>query len=92
MMQGFDSTTVLWCLGAIQALGLASAGFARWSSGRNCQTSFHCLFFAFLGLVGMGTVAALMVGPGCGLISGTTLAVMSVTATLDTGGLRQTST
>lgn len=90
-MQGFDSTTVLWCLGTIQALGLASAGFARWSSGRNCQASCHALFFAFLSLVGVATVAALMIGPGCGLVSGTTLAIMAVTATLDTGSLGQTS-
>ncbi|MBX3411910.1 MAG: hypothetical protein KF708_04270 [Pirellulales bacterium] len=91
MMQGFDTSTVLWCLGTIQALGLASAAFARWSEGRTCQTPVHWLFFAFLGLVGVGTVAAMMIGPGCGLVSGTTLALMALTATLDLSRVGQAS-
>ena len=70
-------------LAAAQAIGLLSAAGARWSTGSRGQTFFQRLFMAWFALLGMVTLGAIAVGPGCVLACGTSLAVMLLAATWD---------
>lgn len=88
-MIGVELATAVWFWGTLQLLGLVSAWFARRSEGKPYQTSCYWAFFTCLALVGMSTVAAFFVGPGLSLVSGTTLAVMAVGATIDFGEARR---
>ena len=91
-MNGFDSPTALWLLVAAQFLGVASAWFARLSEGSPGQAIAQCAFLVALPLVGVATVIALSVGPGCWLACSTTLAVMVLTVTCDFRGSREAAT
>jgi hypothetical protein len=68
---------------AAQALGLGSAWLARRSEGSPEQTFSQGFFVVSLLLVGAATIAAMGLGPGAWLASGTTFSVMVVTATCD---------
>jgi hypothetical protein len=91
-MNGFDSTTVLWIFVAAQLLGVSSAWLARLSEGSTCQTVGQCMFFGILPLMGIVTMAAWAVGPGCWLACSTTLAIMVLTVTCDFRGSREAAT
>ena len=84
-----ESAVVLYSFGAIQLLGLVSAGVTRVSEGSRCQTSSQQVFLGFLGTVGLATVASIALWPGCWLASGATLAVMVLTVTCDFGRSRR---
>ena len=68
-------------------LGFGSAVLARVSQGTSFEASSHRLFFLFMGLVGLATFGALLVGPGHGLLSGTTLSLMALVAVWDVGAV-----
>lgn len=68
---------------AAQALGLSSAWLARRSEGSAWQSHFQQLFVLSMVLVGVGTIAAMGLGPCSWLASGTTFSVMVVAATCD---------
>jgi hypothetical protein len=70
----------LWC--AVQAIGLMTAFLARTSEG-SLQILFQRFFFVCLTAVGVGTVGAWAAGPCFCLVSGTTMAVMVLTAVWD---------
>jgi len=78
-------TLFSWCLVAVQAAGLLSAGLARLVEGSRLQTPCQRLFLGCLGLVGVATMGASLLSPGACLISGTTLAVMALATTWDVG-------
>jgi hypothetical protein len=82
-MNGFDSPAALWLLVAVQILGVLTGFAARFSEGSPRQAIIHGLFFAVLLLMGVATLVALAVGPGCWLGCATTLAVMILTVTCD---------
>lgn len=90
-MIGAPLATVVWIWGAAQVLGLATAWFARRSTGKHSEASWHRLFFLALLVVAGSSFGTLGLGPICYLVSGTTLALMAVTATLDTGRLYRTA-
>lgn len=82
------ATNLEWAiygLAVIQAAGLLSACAARLGEGSVRQACCQWLFFGCLSLVGLATMVALAVGPEACLASGTTLAVMVLTATWDFG-------
>jgi hypothetical protein len=91
-MNGFDSPTVLWLLIAAQLVGFVSAGLARLSEGSAGQTISQWMFFGILPLVGVATIVAIAVGPGCWLACSATLAVMVLTVTCDFRGSREAAT
>ncbi len=82
-MNGFDSSTVLWLFIGAQVLGVFSAWFARLSEGSPRQQVIHWLFFGILSLMGVITILALSIGPGCWIACSTTLAFMILTVTCD---------
>ena len=91
-MNGLDSPLVPWLLLAVQPLGLLSAFAARLSEGSPRQGISQRMFFGALFLVGMASIVALAVGPGCWLACSTSLAVMVSTAICDFRGGREAST
>ncbi len=82
-MNGFDPTVALWLLVAAQCFGVLSAAAARLSEGSPYQGLSQWIFLLALALLGVGTGAALMVGPGVWVACATSLAVMVLTATCD---------
>jgi hypothetical protein len=70
-------------LGTIQILGLIVAVATRLAEGSCRQIWCQVLFFASMVLVGLVTIAALRLGPGCWMVSGTTFSVMVLTVTCD---------
>lgn len=82
-MTAHQSTIILATLLAVELLGLISAALARLSEGSAYQASGQRLFFGSLGLVGLTTMAALLLGPGYWLTSGATFSLMVLTATCD---------
>ena len=82
-MNGFDSPAALWLLVAAQILGVLTAFAARFSEGSPRQAISQGVFLAVLLLMGVATLVALAVGPGCWLGCATTLAVMILTVTCD---------
>ena len=91
-MNGFDSPTTLWLLIGAQFLGISSAWLARLSEGSPRQAVSQRMFFGVLPLVGVATMVALAVGPGCWLACSTTLAFMVLTVTCDFQGSREAAT
>jgi hypothetical protein len=79
----FDSTAILWCFGAVQALGLASAWLSRVSEGSLLQPWFQRLFLVSLLLSGVATLCAPAMGGVYWLISSATLGAMVVMAVCD---------
>ena len=82
-MTGLDPAVTVWAVVALQAAGLASACLLRVDRESRRQSSYHCVFLILLGLVGLSTLCAAAWGPIPCLLSGTTLAVMSLAATCD---------
>ncbi len=91
-MNGFDSPTMLWLLVAAQIFGVASAWLARLCEGSCRQAISQRMFFGVLPLMGVATMAALAVGPGCWLACSTTLAFMVLTVTCDFRGSKEAAT
>lgn len=91
-MMPVEPLVATWCLVVIQVLGLACAAFARLGEGSVHQTALQRLFVMSMVLVGLSTVAATLVGPVACLVSGTTLAMMMLAATYDSGAARRAST
>ena len=78
-----ESPIVIVALGLIQILGLASAWLARAFEGSRKQASFQFLFLGCLFIVGLATLASLMLTPDSWYLSGITLPLMVVAATGD---------
>ena len=78
-----DSLWAMGLLAAAQFVGLLSAAGARWSAGSRGQAFFQRLFMAWFAVLGMITPGAWIIGPGCVLACGTSLAVMLLAATWD---------
>ncbi len=91
-MNGLDSPVVLWLFAAAQLLGVASAWHARLSEGSPHQVISQWMFFGILPLMGVATMIAFAVGPGCWLACAATLSVMVLTVTLDFRGSREAAT
>jgi len=91
-MNGFDSPAALWLLVAAQILGVLSAFAARFSEGSPRQAISQGMFLGVLPLMGVATLLALAVGPGCWLGCATTLAVMVLTVTCDFRRGRESAT
>jgi len=82
-MTELDPIVAVWAVVALQAAGLLSACVLRVDRGSRRQTSYHCVFLVLLALVGLSTLLAAAWGPIPCLLSGTTLAIMSLAATCD---------
>jgi hypothetical protein len=82
-MDHFDSTMILWCFGAVQALGLASAWLSRVSEGSPLEPWFQRLFLLSLLASGVATIIAPGIGGVYWLISSATLGAMVVMAVCD---------
>ena len=67
-----------WVMLGVQMLGLGSAWLTRRSEGSPLESTVQALFVLALILVGMVTIVAIGLGPGCWLASGTTLSLMVV--------------
>ncbi|HJS09104.1 MAG TPA: hypothetical protein VJ809_15650 [Pirellulales bacterium] len=91
-MDHFDSTAILWCFGAVQALGLSSAWLARVSEGSLLQPWFQRLFLLSLLASGVATIVAPGFGGVYWLISSATLGTMVVMAVCDFRQERQAFT
>jgi len=91
-MNGFDSPAALWLLVAAQILGVLSAFAARFSEGSPRQAISQAMFLGVLPLMGVATLLALAVGPGCWLGCAATLAVMILTVTCDFRRGRESAT
>jgi len=85
-MVSLNGQVVIWVLSGIQIAGLSSAWLARLSEGSRSQTICQWLFFGCLALVGATTVFAMSLGPGCWLLTGSTLGVMVLAAVWDFRG------
>lgn len=79
---GFE---LFWGLVAIEVLGLFSAVVVQLSEGSRRHGFCQAVFFACLLLTGAMTIVSLAYGEGLWVGSGTTLAVMVLTATMDVG-------
>ena len=84
-----EVSVVYWLFGIVQAIGLTSACVARLSQGSRRQTSCQRAFFGSLAVVGGAGIFSLDLGPGCWLVSGTTLSLMVLIAVWDFGQSRQ---
>ncbi|MGD9719769.1 MAG: hypothetical protein AB7O59_00960 [Pirellulales bacterium] len=82
-MAYLESTSFVWTLGFVQFAGLVSAWLARMSEGSRGQSSCHWLFLACLGLIGMGTMVSVSLGPRYLLFSCLTLSIMVLVAVWD---------
>ena len=91
-MDHLDSTAILWCFGAVQALGLASAWLSRVSQGSLLAPWFQRLFLLSLLLSGLATLIAPAIGGVYWLISAATLGAMVVMAVCDFRQERQAFT
>ena len=91
-MNGLDSPAALWLLVAAQILGILAAFAARFSEGSPRQAISQGMFFAVMLLMGVATLVAMGVGPGCWVGCATTLAVMMLTVTCDFRSGRESAT
>lgn len=91
-MNGFDTPAALWLLVATQILGAISACAARVSEGTPHQAFSHGMFLGALPLVGIATLVAFAIGPGCWLACSATLAFMILTVTCDFRNGRESAT
>jgi hypothetical protein len=92
MMNGLDSPAALWVLIAAQCLGVLTACAARLSEGSSRQAIGQGMFLGVLLLIGVATLVALAVGPGCWLGCSATLAFMVLTVTCDFRRGRESAT
>jgi hypothetical protein len=91
-MNGLDSPAVLWLLVAMQFIGVLSAFVARVSEGTSHQAFSQGMFLGSLTLMGVATLIALAIGPGCWLACCTALAIMILMVTCDFRNCRESST
>jgi hypothetical protein len=91
-MNGLDSPAMVWLLIGAQLIGFTSAWLARLSEGSAGQTLSQYMFCGMLPLMGVATIIALAVGPGCWLGCSATLAAMVLTVTCDFRGSREAAT
>jgi hypothetical protein len=82
-MAYLESSTLAWTLGLIQISGLAIAWLARLSEGSPRQAVCQRLFVAGLALMGLLTMALLVVGARHWLFSGATFSAMVLAAVWD---------
>jgi hypothetical protein len=87
-MAHISPVAALAALAAVQIAGLCCALAARVAARTRFEPACHGLFYASLVLVGLAAIAAFSRGMGSGLVCGTTLAVMTVTAIVDFGPAR----
>ncbi len=87
-MPEFGPSTASWCLAGVQVMGLTSAWLTRLTHQSACAASYQRVFYLFMGLVGVATMAALVMGPGRCIACGATLSVMVLAATWDFGAGR----
>ena len=73
----------LCALGAVQVLGVASAGVARMVEGTRHERLGHGLCFAGLALIGTACGAAVRLGPDAAASCAVTLAIMTLIAVCD---------
>ena len=90
-MNGFDSPAALWLFVAVQFFGILSACAARLSEGSPRQAISQGMFLGMLPLMGVVTLVAFAVGPGCWLACSTTLAVMVLVVTCDFRNSRESA-
>ena len=83
---------IAWGVIILLACGVASAVLARISRGTCLEALAHGLVFLLMGLIGIVTFAAHLVGPGHGLFVGSTLSIMAVVAVFDGEPLSKTAT
>ena len=76
---------IAWIVAATQIVGLTSAWLARLAEGSRRQASCQCLFMLSLAVVGLTTGLSLCLNAGGWFLSGTTLSLMVVAATIDCG-------
>ncbi len=88
-MQALAPESVAWCLAVLQVLGLASAWLARVGERSDSHRWYQRVFFGFLLLISVATLGALQIGPGAGIGSAATLAVMVLAATWDFSSHRE---
>ena len=74
---------IAWGVIVLLVCGVASAVLARISCGTCLETLAHGLVFVLMGLIGIVTFAALLIGPGHGLFVGSTLSIMAVVTVFD---------
>ncbi len=86
-MLTLESGLLIYGLAAVQIIGLASACLTRIGERSTRQASYQLIFLGCLSLVGLATLISMLIGPGTCMVSGTTLAVMALTATWDFGGV-----
>lgn len=84
-MQSLDPTSVWWIVAVVQTVGIATACLTRLSEGSLGERTCQRVFLGSLSLTGLATLGSLVLGPGACVASGTTLAVMVLTATWDVG-------
>ncbi len=84
MMDASDST-VIWLVLLSQAIGMTSVGLARLSerSSHALESAAQVFFLLSLLAVGVTTLVTLSSGSGAWLITGATLPIMVVGATID---------
>jgi hypothetical protein len=75
-MNGFTPFAVFGCFVAVQFVGIASACVARCCVGTRQETLGQRLFLLAMLLIGVATMVALAVWPGCWLACSATLAFM----------------
>lgn len=78
-------TVVLAIAAAVQFAGFVSVAIARLGQQPQSRVRYQWFFFACLMMVATFSLLATFTGNGSLLINGTTLALMAVGATLDTG-------
>jgi len=80
-----SETIVFFVAAAVQVAGFTSVAIARLGQRPQSQLSYQWFFFICLVMVALFSLLATLTGHGSWLINGTTLAMMAVGATLDTG-------
>ena len=89
MLTEFKPFLPLWWIAAIQALGLASAWYARVHQGSHRQSASQFVFLLLLALVGATTLAAAVTSPAGSVVGGTTMAAMVLATVWDFHGGRK---
>ena len=87
-MPGKEDLLLLLIVALVQVGGLAGMAIARLSEKWERHTFCYTIFFVSMALVASTALMAASTGSGYWLLSGTTLSVMVIGATLDCGGCR----
>ena len=82
-MLGTSDVTILWIGLFAQLMGITSVGLARLLERSPSQRAAQAFFLVSLLIVGAATAVTLTSGSGAWLLTGATLPVMVVGATLD---------